>query len=118
MISDSTIALFIPILGMVLSGVILVFYCWSRHRERMTLIANGVDISKGSMRCRSNPRNVAKWGYLLVGGALGILCGTLLCEFTNLSKSDSMFACIFLFAGLGLLFYYYKEGRKSSENLT
>ena len=53
----------------------------------------------------SNEAGMAKWGIILIAIGLAILMGT---QFTD----EVMLGLIFLFPGIGLLFYYYFIAKK------
>ncbi|MGE0078523.1 MAG: DUF6249 domain-containing protein [Bacteroidales bacterium] len=107
------IAVFIPIVAILVSGIALVYALWAQNRERMSMIEKGMDVSSIYRRRESNPNAVAKWGFLLVGVALGLIIGAVLIHYTALAEPAVMFSSIFLFGGLGLLIYYFTIGKKN-----
>ncbi|BDX37404.1 hypothetical protein CYCD_07590 [Tenuifilaceae bacterium CYCD] len=111
---ESILAIFIPIVAIIVSGGALIYALWAQNRERMAMIEKGMDVTS-IYKKRSNPTAVAKWGFLLVGVALGLIIGALLIHFTALSEPAVMFSSIFLFGGLGLLIYYFTIGKKNGK---
>lgn len=107
------IAVFIPIVAIIISGLALIYALWTQNRERMAMIEKGMDVSAIYKRRQGNPHSVAKWGFLLIGVAVGLLVGALLIHYTQLSEPAIMFSSIFLFGGIGLLIYYFSIGRKN-----
>lgn len=109
------IAVFIPIVAILVSGIALVYALWAQNRERMAMIEKGMDVSDIYKKRPGNPNSAAKWGFLLVGVALGLIIGAILIHYTALAEPAVMFSTIFLFGGLGLLIYYFTIGKKNGK---
>jgi hypothetical protein len=110
------IAVFIPIIAIIVSGIALVYALWTQNRERMAMIEKGLDVSSIYKKREANPKAAAKWGFLLVGVALGLLIGAILINQTELEQPAVMFSTIFLFGGLGLLTYYFTIGKTNAKS--
>ncbi|QKG78771.1 DUF6249 domain-containing protein [Tenuifilum thalassicum] len=111
----NVLALFIPIISILVTGAAVIYYLWAQNKERLAMIEKGVDPSKFIRNRPVNHNSVAKWGLFLIGVALGILVGAILQQYTRLDESALMFASILLFGGLGLLSYYITIGRKNEN---
>lgn len=109
------LALFIPIIAIIVSGIALVYAIWTQNRERMAMIEKGLDVSAIYKKREGSPNAVAKWGFLLVGVALGLMIGAILIHVTELEQPAVMFSTIFLFGGLGLLTYYFTIGKTNAK---
>lgn len=112
---EEFMALLIPIIAILVSGVALIYALWVRNREHMAMIEKGMDVSAIYRRRVGSPGGIAKWGFLLIGVAVGLLVGALLIHYTQLSETAVMFSAVLLFGGLGLLIYYYTIGRKNTS---
>lgn len=112
---DAILALLIPIVAILVSGGALVYSIWAQNRERMAMIEKGLDVSDIYRKRPSNPNSIAKWGFLLVGVALGLIIGAILIHYTALAEPAVIFSSIFLFGGLGLLIYYFTIGNKNGK---
>jgi len=80
----------------------------ARNREKMALmnlIEKGGDPKLLDSMKRSSKGGILKWGLLLVGVGLGILCASLLAE-AGMNEPASYFSMICLFGGAGLLLAY------------
>ncbi|MDI3525929.1 MAG: hypothetical protein PWR03_112 [Tenuifilum sp.] len=111
----NVLALFIPIISILVTGAAVIYYLWAQNKERLAMIEKGVDPSKFIRTRPVNNNSVAKWGLLLIGVAVGIIVGAILQHFTKLDEGALMFASILLFGGLGLLTYYFTVGKKSEQ---
>ena len=104
------IAVFIPIIFLL--GFIYLAYTYINHqaRERMTLLEkaqNSEDLKllfKKKEASEPSANRNAKWGIILISLGLAIVTGTLLEPYYH---EGIIFACIFLFPGIGLMIYYY-----------
>ncbi len=79
-------------------------YLLIRKKERLALIAKGVDATIFDS-AKSQPSSL-KWGLLLVGIGIGILFGKLLTVYTSLAEELAFFSMICLFGGIGLIIYH------------
>lgn len=109
------LALLIPILAILVSGVALVYALWTKNRENLAMIEKGLDPNSFRTKRPVRPYSSAKWALLLIGLAVGLLVGALLSYFTRLDEDTLMFSCILLFGGLGLLSYSLVFGRKAAQ---
>ena len=96
----------------VFSSIVAIFYLFisTRHKERMSLIENGVD---ASTLYPNNRRVRPIWkillvniALLLVGIGLGVFIGGVLHQFSGMKEEIVMPGTIFTMAGLGLFLGY------------
>jgi len=85
-------------------GVIYV-YLMTRHRERMSMLEKGIQISPFNSIRYSNFLTL-KYGMLLVGIAVGILMGHVATYQWGVARSTAFLAMVFLFGGLSLVLNY------------
>lgn len=107
----------VPIFGMMFTfgipGIIIFWYLYSRHRERMRLIEKGLTPeevksyfqTEQSKPKPKNPYSSLKFGILLTFTGLGIFLGNLLYELYDFEEGF-IFGVVIFFAGLGLLLYF------------
>ena len=105
------LGLMIPILSIVVVCIVLIIAIMGQHKERMAMIEKGIDAPQFSQKVKSNQQQVAKWGMLLVGVAVGQFVGGIMARYTVIAEPVAMFSMTFLFGGLGLLIFYYTIGR-------
>lgn len=90
-----------------------------RKKERMALLAKGVD---PSFFYKSKPERATnvKYGMFLIGIALGIFIGNVLDAYTTLETEVSYFSMIFLFGGIALVASYFvtKNIENKEDSLT
>ena len=79
-------------------------YLLIRKKERLALIAKGVDATIFDS-AKSQPSSL-KWGLLFVGIGTGILIGKVLAVYTTLQEEPAFFSMICLFGGIGLIIYH------------
>jgi hypothetical protein len=91
-----------------------IVYIVVRKKERMALIAKGVDASLFETRKKVSAD--LKWGMLFVGIGLGILLGNLFAKYTSLGEEAAMFSMICLFGGLSLMIYHFVERSIEKKN--
>ena len=115
--AESIIALFIPILGIIMgNGMIILiayFYFRSRTRERTALIEHGADPSLFA-RKRQDRGQSLKLGLVLLGLAFGFVMGYLLDENTEMDTFPAYTSMVFLFSGTALFIHHFVE-KKSKE---
>ncbi|MBS1493515.1 MAG: hypothetical protein JST55_08390 [Bacteroidetes bacterium] len=106
----------IPIFGIIFTfgipGIIIFWWLYTRHRERMRLIEKGLAPeevkSYFSSTSVSKPRNAfsaLKWGILITFLGLGIFIANLLEDKYNMSDGMTT-GLVFVFGGLGFILYY------------
>jgi hypothetical protein len=81
-----------------------IVYLLVRRKERLALIAKGIDAS--IFESSKNRNSSLKWGLLLVGTGIGILLGKVLAAYTTLQEEPAFFSMICLFGGIGLIVYH------------
>lgn len=91
-----------------------IVYIVIRKKERMALIAKGVDASLFNTRKKVSAD--LKWGMLFVGIGVGILLGKIFAAYTVLGEEASMFSMICLFGGLSLMIYHFIEQGIEKKN--
>ncbi|MCX6161061.1 MAG: DUF6249 domain-containing protein [Ignavibacteriae bacterium] len=112
---NNAIESMIPIFGILavfgLPAIIIFWFIYTKHRERMRLIEKGLtpDEIKNYFRDADkkprNPYSALKWGILLVFLGLGIFAANLLEQIYDFSDGAT-FGLVVLFAGAGFLLYY------------
>lgn len=104
----------IPIFGILatfgIPGVIVLWYLYSRHRERMRLIEKGLTPEEvksyfTEAKKPKNPFNTLKWGILFLFVGLGIVISNLLYNVYDLDEGIGV-GIVFVFGGAGLVLYY------------
>ena len=97
----------IPIVLFISIAFVLYYYFRFRYLERQALIEKGLTaddvkdlLKKTSKRSTIDGTAMAKWGIILIAIGLAILIG-------NQFSDEVMLALIFIFPGIGMLFYYY-----------
>ena len=107
----------IPLFGIIFSfgipGVIIFWWLYTRHRERMRLIEKGLAPEEvksyfSNSPSVSKPRNAfssLKWGILITFLGLGIFIANLLEDKYNMSDGMTT-GLVFVFAGVGFVLYY------------
>jgi hypothetical protein len=92
-------------------GIIIFWWLYTRHRERMRLIEKGLtpeEVKAYFADATTKPRNPyssLKWGILLTFVGLGIFVANIMENFYDIEEGVMM-GTIILFAGLGFLIYY------------
>lgn len=97
--------------------VAFIFYSFFKYRiEKQALLDQNITaeglkelLGKTSKQKFLNEERAAKWGIILIAIGLAILIGT---QFTD----EVMLGFIFLFPGIGLLFYYYFIAKKFAKS--
>ena len=109
----------IPVIAIIFTfgipGVVIFWYLYMRHRERMRLIEKGVtpeeaksyfkDMSNGKTPKPKNPYSSLKYGILLTFVGFGVAFANILSELYYLQE-DIGIGVVLFFGGLGLLLYY------------
>ncbi len=107
----------IPLFGIIFSfgipGVIIFWWLYTRHRERMRLIEKGLAPEEvksyfASASNTSRPRNAfsaLKWGILITFLGMGIFIANLFEDKFNMSDGMTT-GLVFVFAGAGFILYY------------
>lgn len=87
-------------------GIIYVYFL-TRHRERMTMMERGIDLS--GLLAAKKGWTALKYGMLAIGIAVGILIGNILYEYYNFNTIVSFLSMTFLFGGISLVGYFLIE---------
>ena len=99
---ENVIAVFIPIIGILVTGIILVTYFFLRSRERQMLIEKGMDAQsiKEFFQNKKDPYRMLKIGIVTIGFGLGLGLGIMLEEYTH----QEYWIWLFLFTITGVGF--------------
>jgi hypothetical protein len=97
------IAVFIPIIGTLVLGIILVAYFFFRSRERQMLIEKGMDAQsiKEFFQSKKDPFRLLKIGIVTICFGLGLGIGIMLNDVT--SKDYWVPLCLFTITGVGFV---------------
>lgn len=111
----SAIESFIPVVAIVFTfgipGIIIFWWLYTKHRERMRLIEKGLtpeEVKAYFADVNTKPRNPyssLKWGILLTFLGIGIFLANLFEDLYDIEEGVMM-GIIVLCAGLGFLVYY------------
>lgn len=124
---DNAIEAFIPAIAIVMTfgipGIIIFWYLYTKHRERMRLIEKGLtpeEVKAYFTETNNKPRNPyssLKWGVLLTFVGTGIFLANLFESMYDLEEGVMM-GIIVICAGLGFLVYYGLVSSKLKNNST
>jgi hypothetical protein len=114
----------VPLFGIIFSfgipGIIIFWWLYTRHRERMRLIEKGLtpeevkSYFKHEAR-RGTPFSTLKWGILLAFVGLGIFLANLFEELYEISEGV-MTGMIIFSAGLGFIVYFLIASSQAKED--
>lgn len=101
--SPESVAVFIPIIGTLVTGVILISYFFFRSRERQLLIEKGMDAQsiKEFFQSKKDPFRLLKIGIVTVAFGFGLGLGIMLEQ-----KFDGEYwvvLCLFVITGAGFI---------------
>lgn len=101
--NEAVIAVFIPIVALVVTGLIFVTFFYFRSRERQLLIEKGLDAEsiKEFFESKKDPLRLMKIGTVAIGFSLGLGLGMMLHDVTG-KEYWTPFA-IFFFTGIGFI---------------
>jgi len=119
----------IPIFGIIFTfgipGVIVFWWLYTRHRERMRLIEKGLtpeEVKSYFTSAVTKPKNAfssLKWGILITFLGIGIFIANMLEDKYNMSDGMTT-GLVLVFAGVGFILYYViiknRLGAKDSQN--
>lgn len=107
----------VPLFGIIFTfgipGILIFWYLYIKHREKMRMIEKGLtpeEIKAYYKEVKNpgkpkNPYSSLKWGILFLFVGLGVFISNILYEFYDFDEGVG-FGLIVTFAGLGLLIYY------------
>jgi purine-cytosine permease-like protein len=100
---ENVVAVFIPIVGTLVIGIILVSYFFFRSRERQMLIEKGMDAQsiKEFFEGRKDPFRMLKIGIVTIGFGLGLGIGIMLNDSTHQDHWVPLF--LFTITGVGFV---------------
>lgn len=101
--AEDVIAVFIPIVMTLVTGLVLVTFFYLRSRERQMLIDKGLSAEsiKEFFESKKDPYRLLKIGIVVIGFGLGIGLGMMLKEYT--SKDFWIVLFLFTFTGIGFV---------------
>ncbi len=101
--ASEVIAVFIPIVLFLVTGLVLVTFFYLRSRERQMLIDKGLsaDSIKEFFESKKDPHRMLKIGIVVIGFGLGIGIGMMLQEYTT--KDFWLVLFLFTFTGIGFV---------------
>jgi len=101
--NPEALAVFIPIVGFLVVGIILVAYFFFRSRERQLLIEKGMDAQsiKEFFQNKKDPFRMLKIGIVTIGFGLGLGLGIMLNESTHQEHWVPLF--LFTITGVGFV---------------
>ncbi|OGU72410.1 MAG: hypothetical protein A2V93_12045 [Ignavibacteria bacterium RBG_16_34_14] len=101
--NPEVIAVFIPIIGTLVIGIILVAYFFFRSRERQLLIEKGMDAQsiKEFFQNKKDPFRLLKIGIVTICFGLGLGIGIMLNDVT--SKEYWVPLLLFVLTGIGFV---------------
>ena len=108
------IGVFIPIIGIAVTGVLLIFYRKYTNDERMALIEKGAD-AKIFAFSSQNSFGPLRFSFLMIGLGVGLLIGALLADTRMLDEEVAYFSMILIFGGIGLYYSHILESKKRKE---
>ena len=96
-------------------AVMVIYLRRYTHTENMKALELGVKVS--DLKPDAVPRRfpTLRFALLFIGIGLGILCGTVLHELTNIKGGEVYFSSLFVFGGLGLLASYLIESKREKD---
>ena len=100
-------------------GIIIFWYLYNRHNERMRLIEKGLSAEEvkqyfSGTNGRRNPYSTLKWGLLLTFIGLGFFISYILTELTDMSDQITP-AFILFFGGAAFITYFLIINRKLKD---
>jgi hypothetical protein len=107
----------IPLFGIIFTfgipGILIFWYLYIKHREKMRMIEKGLTPEEikayykdfKNPRKPKNPYSALKWGILFLFVGMGLLVANIMYEFYDFDEGVG-FGLVITFAGLGLLVYY------------
>ncbi len=100
---ENVVAVFIPIVGTLVIGIVLVSYFFFRSRERQLLIEKGMDAQsiKEFFQSKRDPFIMLKIGIVTIGFGLGLGLGIMLNESTHQDHWVPLF--LFTITGVGFV---------------
>ena len=116
----------IPVIAIIFTfgipGIIIFWYLYSRHRERMRLIEKGLPPEEvkryfaGVEKVNRGNYSALKWGIIFTALGLGIFLGNFLEQALDLDEGVT-FGIVIVLLGLGFLVYYFisNSGIKSAS---
>jgi len=111
---ESVIAVFIPIVGIAIIGVLLIYYRKYTNDERMALIEKGADAKIFHLESQRS-FGPLRFALLMIGLGIGLLIGSLLAETRIMEEEAAYFSMILICGGIGLFYSHVLENKKRKE---
>ncbi|HRE40229.1 MAG TPA: DUF6249 domain-containing protein [Ignavibacteria bacterium] len=115
----------IPIMAILatfgIPGIIIIWYIYTNHREKMRLIESGLSPEEiksyfsESEKKPKNPYSSLKWGILFLFFGIGIFLANIFISLYDLDEGIA-FGIVFICGGLGLIVYYLIVQSKMKDN--
>lgn len=114
--NESVIAVFIPIIGTLVIGIVLVSYFFFRSRERQLLIEKGMDAQsiKEFFHSKKDPLRLLKIGIVTISFGLGLGIGIILNDVTSKEYWVPLF--LFVLTGTGFILANVVSRKLEKEN--
>ncbi|MEJ5352421.1 MAG: DUF6249 domain-containing protein [Melioribacteraceae bacterium] len=111
---EGIIALFIPIVAVVVTGIVLVTFFYFRSKEKQLMIEKGLSYEQmiEMLKSRKDEYGLLKAGIIILFFGIGLGAGILIQRFTGIEEWAPLF--IFVMLGLGFIAAYF-VARKLSE---
>ncbi|MFP4528071.1 MAG: DUF6249 domain-containing protein [Candidatus Kapaibacterium sp.] len=106
--------LLIPIAFFAATVLIVYIIYTTRNRERMAMIEKGAD-PKMFQDVSKRSSSSLKPALFLIGIGLGVLMGSWLHSYSRMEEPVAFISMMILFGGIGLLVYYFIEGKKLQQ---
>lgn len=111
-------AILIPLAAIICPFILVIAVRYYDNMEKMAMIDKG--LVPTNRKFQVNPAAALRWGFLLLGGGLGLLAGGFLSAFTPMDEDVAYFSMVLIGGGLGLLLAYFiaegKEREQQSKN--
>jgi hypothetical protein len=103
MVPFGAVLILLVIFGSIVTLILGAVYMKNKNRERMAILAKGVDPSMFKDDFKMSKNTSLKLGILFISIAIGIIVGYFVeCNYF-VPEGVAYFSCIFLFGGLGVL---------------
>ncbi len=112
---EGVIAIFIPIISIIVTGLVLVTYFYFKSKEKQMMIEKGMSYEQMMefMKSRKNPYTMLKIGIVLIFFGIGI--GVAM-AFEDTTNEFMIPLSIFVFTGLGFVASFYITKRLEEQD--
>ena len=112
---QETLALMIPILGVIGVFIMIIYLRKYENEERMAMIEKGVSPDMFARKQRNTSISL-RFSLLMIGVGIGLLMGYFLDRNVDMEEAG-YFSMLFIFGGIGLGAAYVIEEKKNKNNL-